>query len=497
MASTVQVPPPRRQRRSFAGPIVMIIVGIGLLLANMGVLHWGTLSIWFARYWPGLIILWGVIKLVEYKQAQREGMQARGIGAGGVILLIALIIFGLSATQAMRVNWGAVRDNIDVDDENFTWFGHNYNYDDQMQQDFPAAANLHVNSERGAVNVNTSEDNQIHVVIHKRINADSQGDADKWNAGTKPQITTSDHTVTLNANTQGSGDHHVTTDLDISIPKNASVVIDARRGDASVMGRNGDLEISNQHGDVVASDINGKVKLNLEHSSTRVSQVSGDVSVDGGHVNDTSIEDVKGFVSLNGEFMEGVKLARIGKGLRFKSSRTDMEMGKLDGDLDLDSGDLRVSDLMGPLRLSTRSKDVRLIGLSGDVRLQDENGDVEIQVKKLGSVQVDNRKGDVQLFMPENTGFQVEARAHGGEISSDFSEVKVENRDDGGTATGTVRGGGPKVAVNLEHGGFELHRGSSFSEEIAPVPPTPKGPKAPKAPKISGDQNTPVEPTEN
>src|SRR5690348_4301764 len=99
MASTAQIPPPRRQRRSFAGPIVMIILGLGLLLANMGVLHWATLAFWFARYWPALIILWGVIKLVEYKQAQSEGLQARGIGAGGVVLLIALIIFGLSASQ--------------------------------------------------------------------------------------------------------------------------------------------------------------------------------------------------------------------------------------------------------------------------------------------------------------------------------------------------------------------------------------------------------------
>jgi DUF4097 and DUF4098 domain-containing protein YvlB len=494
MASTVQIPPPQRQRRSFAGPIVMIILGLGLLLANMGVLHWATLGIWFARYWPALIILWGVIKLVEYKQAQSQGLQARGIGAGGVVLLIALIIFGLSASQAMRVNWGAVRDNIDINDDNFDWFGHSYNYDDQMQQAFAADSNLHINSERGAVNVNTSEDNQIHVVIHKRIVGESQGDADKWNAGTKPLITTSDHTVTLNANTQGSGDHHVTTDMDVSIPKNASVVIDARRGDVSVMGRNGDVEISNQRGDVVASDINGKVKLNVEHSSARVSQVSGDVSVDGGHVNDTSIEDIKGFVSLNGEFMEGVKLARIGKGVRFKSSRTDMEMGKLDGDLDLDSGDLRVSDLTGPVRLTTRSKDIRLSGVSGDVRLQDENGAVEIEMKKMGSVQVDNRKGDVQLFLPDNAGFQVEARARGGEINSDFSELKIENREDSGSVAGTVRGGGPKVVVNNEHGTIEFHKGSSFAQEAPEPPPLPK---APKAPKIPGNKDAPVEPTEN
>ena len=38
------------------------------------------------------------------------------------------------------------------------------------------------------------------MVVHKRINAESPGDADKWNAGTKPQITVSGSVVTLNAN---------------------------------------------------------------------------------------------------------------------------------------------------------------------------------------------------------------------------------------------------------------------------------------------------------
>ena len=208
-------------------------------------------------------------------------------------------------------------------------------------------------------------------------------------------------------------------------------------------------------------------------------------------MNDTSIEDVKGVVNLNGEFMEGVKLARIAKSVRFKSSRTDMEMSKLDGDLDLDSGDLRASDMTGPVRLTTRSKDIRLSGVNGDVRLQDENGGVEIEMKKLGSVQVDNRRGDVQLFLPENVGFQLEARARGGEINSDFGELKVDNRDDAGVANGSVRGGGPKFVINNEHGTIEIHKGSSFAQEVPAVPNTLKAPKAPKAPAA------PVVPTEN
>ena len=86
MASPAQIPPVRT-RRSFAGPVVLIIAGVLLLLANMGKLPWRTLGTWFAHFWPVLIILWGIIKLIEYQQAQREGLRAPGIGVGGAFLL--------------------------------------------------------------------------------------------------------------------------------------------------------------------------------------------------------------------------------------------------------------------------------------------------------------------------------------------------------------------------------------------------------------------------
>ena len=106
-----------------------------------------------------------------------------------------------------------------------------------------------------------------------------------------------------------------------------------------------------------------------------------------------------------------------------------MEFARLDGRLDLDSGDLRADSLTGPMRLATRSKDISLEGLSGDLRLEDKNGTVEVGLHKPGNIQIDNRKGDVQISIPPDTPVKVEARTHEGEIQSDFDEIKVENRD--------------------------------------------------------------------
>jgi DUF4097 and DUF4098 domain-containing protein YvlB len=484
MASPVQVPPPR-YRRSFSGPIILIAAGTVFLLGTMGVLDWHNLEHWFAHYWPVLLIISGVIKLIEYQQAQRQGMRASGISAGGVFAIIFIIIFGLIATHASRFNWGELRDKIDINnDGDFPFFGSKYNFDDQLAQAFPAGASLRVNDTRGAVNIIASDDDQIRVVVHKRISAESQSEADKWNAGTKPQLTVSGSVVTLNANNQGAGDHWVAEDLDVSLPRKAAVVASTRYGDFSVTGRDGNLDITSQHGDVNTTDINGKVSLNLDHSSARISQVASDVSI-GGRANDVSIQDVKGAVHLNGEFMESVKLAKISQPVIFKSSRTDMDFSRLDGDLDLDSGDLQASDVIGPLRLTTRSKDIRLTGVSGDVRLQDENGSVEVRVNKLGSMQVENRKGDIQIYLPDNAGFQVDARARNGEVETDFDQLKINNSNDQAIATGTIGGGGPHVVINNEHGTIEIRKASSAKEApAAPTPPkAPKAPRAPAAPK--------------
>ena len=135
---------------------------------------------------PLLLILWGVIKLIEHQQAQRDGLPSRGIGAGGIFLVIVIVICGLIATQASRFNWGEIRDNMDIDDSDLNnIFGETYNFDDHLEQDIPpAVTSLRVNDDHGAVRVSVANDNKITVIVRKRVGAENQGDADKYNKQT-------------------------------------------------------------------------------------------------------------------------------------------------------------------------------------------------------------------------------------------------------------------------------------------------------------------------
>ncbi len=492
--STPGIPPvaplPPRRRRSFAGPFVLIVLGTVCLLGTMRILSLARLAHLFANYWPLLLIFWGVIKLIEHQQAQREGTRASGIGAGGIFLVVMIVVFGLIATQLEHVNWSGLRDQMNLDDGGFNdIFGENYNYNDHLEQDFPAGASLKVVDSHGAVSIHASDDNKITVVVRKRVGAESQGDADKYNNETKPTITAIGGLVTLDAKVEGAGDHPVVSDLDISLPRKVAVSIASRRGDVDVVGRDGNIDISSQHSDTTVEDVNGNVKVSQEKGSVKIEQVTGDVHVEG-RVDDVSVADVKGAVQLDGEFQESVKLARITKTVTFKSSRTDLEFSRIDGSLDLDSDDLHADEITGPLRLTTRSKNILLNGVSGDVRLQNDNGSIEVTMRSLGNVQIDSRNGDIQLSLPEKAGFRLDARTRDGEIQSDFPELKLSNNDHEGTATGSVGNGAAHIVLNNEHEGIEIRK-ASLQPPKPPEPPAPKAGKALPAPKVK------VEPTEN
>jgi DUF4097 and DUF4098 domain-containing protein YvlB len=282
--------------------------------------------------------------------------------------------------------------------------------------------------------------------------------------------------------------------MDIYVPATTPLVITSSRGDVTLTGMNGSVEVSHHRGEVNIDDQTGNVLLSLDGSSSRLAHVKGDVTIQG-KANEVAVEDVDGEVHLNGEFQESVRLVRVSKTVSFRSSRTDMEFSRLDGRLDLDSGDLRADSLTGPMRLTTRSKDVALEGLSGDLRLQDSNGTVEVGLRKPGNIEIDNRKGDVQISIPPNTPVKVEARTREGEIASDFDEIKVDNRDKQSSASGSIGMNGPRLALNCEKGSIEIRKGT-VAVAAPPSPPTP--PFAPPNPgkrlkALPGPKTPPVE----
>ncbi len=454
-------PPAYPRRRSLAGPVVLIVLGVLFLLGNLGYVGWSRLGYLFARYWPVLIIIWGVIKLIEHYEARQQGYRARGLGAGGVVLLIFIVLCGLAASSAWRYR-GAIGEELQIDDgQGFTLFGTPYTYSDELQQAFPAGASVHIVSDRGNVRLVPWDENTIKVKVQKKVIADSQSQADSINAATKPTITVAGNQVTVDANTRGAaGNARVDTNLEISLPRKAAAEIATARGDVSVNDRQGDVKISTSHGDVELGGIQGNVSVTLRRGNLRADNVRGDLSLDG-RVSDTTVSNVQGSARFTGDFFGTMRVSNIGNSVHFQSSRTDLEIGKLPGEMTMESGELRVTSLAGPTRVVTKAKDIRLEDFSGNVSLEDSNAEITLQPNKLplSNIQINNRRGHIRLVLPADAAFQVNARASRGEISSDFSGIQIQNRQHDSDASGSVRNGGAQIQLSTERGDIEIRKG--------------------------------------
>jgi len=453
-------PPVYGYRRSLTGPLILIVIGMLFLLRNLGV----HLPVWhfFGKYWPLLIILWGVIALIEHFTALKHGYRTRGLGGGGIFLLILIVVVGLAAHHSGDVNWEGMRDQIQIGDEDLGgMFGSSFTFEDTIEQSFPNKGSLRIVSDRGAINVTPSDGNTIRVVVHKKLYAKSQEDANKFNEGSKPQITVSGTSVVLNANTNGAGDHGVSTDMEIFLPADAVLEVASKRGDVTITGHKADVKLTVQRGDVNLADLGASAHVNLDKGSIRATKIAGDVDIDG-RVDDVTLEEVKGGVRLSGDFFNNIRLSRIAKVVEFKSARSDITIAGVPGDLEISGDALRATDVTGPIRLVTRSKEIHLEGVNGDVEVENSNGDIEIHAAgkvPVGRMMITGKHGDVILVLPPNAGFTVDATTRKGEITSDFSPLRTEQTNGASRTTGTIGNGAAKLQINSDTGDIRINKG--------------------------------------
>src|SRR5262249_14368175 len=68
--------------RSIFGPLALITLGILFLLRTTGLVAGSTMRWWFAHYWPALLVVWGVAKLIEHIAARSRGEPTPRLGGG-------------------------------------------------------------------------------------------------------------------------------------------------------------------------------------------------------------------------------------------------------------------------------------------------------------------------------------------------------------------------------------------------------------------------------
>jgi DUF4097 and DUF4098 domain-containing protein YvlB len=458
MSTPSPVPPPpsyyQPRPRSIFGPLVLISIGVLFLLRTMRIIPSESLRFWFAHYWPVLLIIWGVVKLAEHVWARQRGEPTPRLGGGSVVFLVFFILFATGFSRTVDWNWDRVGGDWNWD-RDFDPFNSHYEYTDNFAQPLAGGGQIKILCNQGDITVSASEDNQAHAVIHKVLRTDSQSSADRLNESTHPKFTQQGSLWLLDLT--GGDFERARFDMDLQLPRQAALSLTTRRGNLSVTQRDGNVDLATDHGNASVEQVKGYATLRL-NGDVAVKNVTGNVQIEG-NVDDGNISDVSGTLDFNAGYNGDVQLARISQRLHLKSVRTDMQLAKLDGEMNLTDGNLSGSSLSGPLRLSTRSNEVHLENVSGDIQVDNRNRVVEIKAKApLGSIDINNFHGGIELDLPENASFRLDAQSTGGNIDvSDFG-VNVDNSGHDGTARGTVGKGGPDIRLRSDHGTIQIRK---------------------------------------
>jgi hypothetical protein len=469
------------RRSSILGPLLLITIGILFLLVQTGRIGAHSLWDWYGRFWPLLLVGAGVVMLLEWaydQYMQSDSTQPRyrrRLGGGVFTLLLILGITGIVFSSVRNGNGHSyVLNGLNLNQDNIDEFlGDKHESDQTLSQSFPANSGFTVDNPRGDISISgTSDDNQIHVSVHKEVYTRSDSDADSKAQRLNPSLSSSGGN-TLNLSIPAIDGTRA--DLTITLPATTPTTVTANHGDVHVSALKAPLQVTANHGNIELSAITGPVITHVNNSDSDLSahSVSGPLTIQGrGH--DTTLSDLSGPVTMSGDFFGTTHFERIRGPIKFHTSRTDLQFARLDGEIDISHADISASEAVGPLTLTAGNRNVILDRVAGDVTVTNRNGSVDLtSAPPLGNVTVENRNGSVNLTLPEQSNFGYQLDATNGNIESDFSQIKSDDDDDKKSViSGTIGKGGPLLHISTSQGDISVKKGS-----VMPLPPMPPMPK--------------------
>ncbi len=264
---------------------------------------------------------------------------------GLVALIICLAVLGYMVSRTSHGLHGMHVFGHGVDEDDFFshLLGQEHDADRNLNQQIPAGASVDIQVPHGDVTVTPSGDDQIHVQAHQVVYAANDRYARRNLDALAPQLMVNGKNVTLRAADASDG----RADLTIEIPNGAVPTVTAGHGDVTIEGLAGHANVNADRGDVKVDNLAGGLHVRMGKGDFSAHAIAGDLSLQG-RLDDVSISDVQGRVALDGDFFGDTNLAHIAAPVHFHSSRTDVEVASIPGDLSIDSGDLQLNNATGP-----------------------------------------------------------------------------------------------------------------------------------------------------
>jgi hypothetical protein len=467
------------KRSSIVAPLLLI--GIGALFLARNLYPDLPLSDYLAKYWPFLLIVWGVLRLAEvlFWAATSKPLPARGLSGGEWVVVVFLCLFGFSLNAARGIsNWwprhGITMGGIDM-------FGESFEYPLSAEKPCAKAPRVVIESFRGnariiGTDVGVGEGGMVKVTGRKTIRSLDQNGADRANQEAHFELAGDANRIIVRTNQDhASGDQRVSAEMEITVPMGAAIEAHGRIGDFDLNDINGNVEITSDNAGVRLENIGGEVRVELRRSDiVRAVNVKGGLELKG-RGSDVDLQNVDGQVIIGGTYTGTLQFKNLSKPLRFNGPQTELAIEKLPGEARLALGEFSASNVVGPVRFSTRSRDVQIGGFTNSLEISLVRGDVDLRpgTLPLAKMDVHTRSGNIELSLPPDAKFDLTASTGRGDVANQFgTPLKVENDSRRGATLRGSTGGGPAVNIQTDRGQVTVRKAS-------PDEPKPQAPPQP------------------
>jgi len=450
------------QRSSiFAGLLLIVLGAIFLFNRFDPALGLGHL---IRVYWPLLIILWGVAKLIDHFAARSAGQARPPILSGGeaaLLILLAFVLSGFVFHDWIRGHYPDAEIEISPFHESFSQTR------EVAPQAIPAGAHVSIETYRGNIAVHAAEGNEIRASVNESAAAENQSDADARMNDVEVVIERSGDGYTVHPVQRGIYHESVSVDLDVQLPKSASVSAHSSHGDISIGGITGRVDVRSENGNIDVHDMGSDVAAASQKGDVQIAKVAGNVRILGRGW-DVDVADVAGDVTSEGPFLGSTRVRKVGGTLRCKSPWTDLTVAQMTGQLKLDADQINLSDATGAAKLFTHNKDIDVENVTGRLEIADSHAEVMVgyAAPPREDLVITNEAGEVKVTLPAKSSFQVSASSQSGEVESDFTDPSLRTVNESNMARldgqiGAKAGSpSPKITINTTYGTIHLRKPS-------------------------------------
>jgi hypothetical protein len=457
------------RRTSIVAPLLLIAIG-GLFLARNLYPELPLLD-YLARYWPFLLIVWGVLRLAEvlFWVATDKPIPARGISGGEWVLVIFLCLMG-GAVHAVRgvSDWwprNGVIAGLDV-------FGESYDYPISGEKATSKTPHVVIEAFRGNAKITGADVDAVKVGGTRSIKSLDQNGADNANKDAPFELAgdTNEVIVRTNQDRLNGGRVRLSAEMEITVPKGATIEAHGRLGDFDITNVSGNVVIDSDNAGVRLENIGGDVRIDLRKSDiVRAVNVKGLVDIKG-HGSDIDLQNIEGQVTVTGAYSGEIQFRNLSKPLRFNGERTDIGIEKLPGELKMGLGDLTASNLIGPVHISGRARDVTISDFTNSLEVMIDRGDITLRPGSLPLAKIDAEarvSGDVTLALPPAAKFDLTGTTARGDVTNDFgAPIRTQSSGRGQELRGSLAGG-PTVSLHTERGTVTVRKASPDDKPVA------------------------------